>query len=406
MKAINNLSMNSLLMPPPHTAFNGREFASLVPSVSRASTVRFHSLDAFLTRGSRLPDGFSYGTTGTPTHRHLEARIAELDGARHALVVPSGQAAIVLTLMLLLKAGDHLLISASSYGPAQEFANVQMGKLGVEVEVYDPRLGAGIRQHVRSNTRLIWMESPGSLTMEVQDVDAIVAVARESGVLTAIDNTWSSPLYSRPLAQGVDICIHACTKYMGGHSDLLMGSISVTDATLYAQLRHLQAYMGLASGADDCFLVERGLDTLAVRMAAQSASALALASHLATHPLVEQVLHPALPSSPDHALWQRQFTGSGAVFAFVPRRQSLAACEAFFQGIESFSIGASWGSVHSLVAFYPAELQQKRPFSPVQGPLIRLSVGLESPDSLQRAIDQALERMRLSSPPAPTPERN
>ncbi|MGE3431674.1 MAG: PLP-dependent aspartate aminotransferase family protein [Ramlibacter sp.] len=383
-------------MPSAATAFNGHRFDSLVPPVLRASTVRFDSLDEFLTRGERLPDGYSYGTTGTPTHRHLEARIAALDGARHGLVVPSGQAAIALTLLHLLSAGDHLLISASAYGPAVTFAEQHLRRLGVQVQVYDPRVGAGIASLLQPDTRLVWLESPGSLTMEVQDVQAIAAVARRAGVPTAIDNTWSSPLYATPLAQGVTLCIHACTKYMGGHSDLLMGSITTNDEALYAGLRNLQAYMGQAASAEDCFLVERGLDTLAVRMQAQSSHALALADALAGHPLVQEVLHPALPSSRDHALWQQQFSGSGAVFSFVPRLQGDSACRAFFSGLSQFVIGASWGSVHSLAAFYPAALLAGRPFSPVQGPLIRLSVGLEDPAALKADVLDALQRMQAA----------
>lgn len=385
------MSSNHDLMPS--TSFNGHGFQSLVPPVLRASTVRFDSLDDFVSRGSRLPDGFSYGTTGTPTHRRLEARIATLDGAVHALVVPSGQAAIALVMIHLLAAGDHLLISASAYGPAQTFAQEQLGKLGVEVELYDPTIGSGIAALLRPNTRAVWMESPGSLTMEVQDVDAIVAAARPAGVRTVIDNTWASPLFSRPLAQGVDLCIHACTKYMGGHSDLLMGSVSTNDHALYRGLRNLQAYMGQAASADDCFLVERGLDTLALRMQAQSASALALAEHLAGHAMVRRVLHPALPASPQHGLWRRQFSGSGAVFALQPRIDSPAACQAFFDGLEHFTLGASWGSVHSLVAFYPAGLQTRRAFCAIDGPLIRLSIGVEQPALLRQSLDEALARM-------------
>ena len=381
--------------PDPDGAktFQGHAFDSLVPPVLRASTVRFASLDDFIARGQRLPDGFSYGTTGTPTHRRLEARIAALDGARHGLVVPSGQAAIALVMIQLLSAGDHLLISASSYGPAQTFAREHLGRLGVQVELYDPCIGRDIAGLIRPSTRLIWLESPGSLTMEVQDVEAIAAVAAAAGVRTAIDNTWASPLFSRPLAMGVDLCIHACTKYMGGHSDLLMGSISLNDGALYARLRNLQAFMGQAAGADDCFLVERGLDTLALRMQAQSARALALAEALAGHPDVAMVLHPALPSSAHHALWKRQFSGSGAVFAFEPRHQDDRACHAFFDGLSQFALGASWGSVHSLAAFYPAALQRERAFCDVRGPLIRLSVGLEEPALLHAALMEALARM-------------
>lgn len=370
-----------------------QEFSSLIPAVMRASTVKFHSLDDFVARGNRLPDGFSYGTTGTPTHRRLEQRIAHLDKGAHCVVVPSGQAAIALVMMALLKAGDHLLISDSAYGPAQTFALERMAALGVSVERYDPRIGGeGMGQLIRPNTRLLWMESPGSITMEVQDVSALVAQAQKHGVFTAIDNTWGSPLYFQPLSLGVDLCLHACTKYMGGHSDLLMGSISTSDTDLYRKLRHLQSYMGLASGADDCFLVERGLETLALRLSHQSAVALEIARWLEGHEQVEKVLHPALASSRSHTLWSKYFSGSGGVFSLALQQAPYCAYQALFSDLQTFSIGASWGSVHSLLAFYPAEIQDQRAFPEVQQPLIRLSVGLEGIDAIRTDLTCALER--------------
>lgn len=372
-------------------------FSSLVPAVLRASTVKFDSLDDFIARGSRLPDGFSYGTTGTPSHRQLESRIARLDKGAHCVVVPSGQAAIALVMMTLLRSGDHLLISDSSYGPAQTFAMERMAQLGVAVERYDPCIdGASLGQLIRPNTRLLWLESPGSITMEVQDVAALVAQARAHGVLTAIDNTWSSPLYFQPLTLGVDLCIHACTKYMGGHSDLLMGSISTDDRELYKRLRNLQSYMGLASSADDCFLVERGLETLAVRMAHQSSAALDIARWLEGREEVLQVLHPALETSPSHPLWRRYFSGSGGVFSLALQPAPFAAYQAFFSGLQTLSIGASWGSVHSLIAYYPAELQDGRAFPPLRQPLIRLSVGLEASESIRGDLARALARFQAS----------
>lgn len=370
-----------------------QEFSSLVPAVMRASTVKFQSLDDFVARGSRLPDGFSYGTTGTPTHRRLEQRIAQLDKGAHCVVLPSGQAAIALIMMALLKAGDHLLISDSAYGPAQTFALESMAGLGVIVERYDPRIdGESLGQLIKPNTRLIWMESPGSITMEVQDVSALVAQAQKHGVLTAIDNTWGSPLYFQPLSLGVDLCLHACTKYMAGHSDLLMGSISTNDPDLYRKLRHLQSYMGLACSADDCFLVERGLETLALRISHQSAVALEIAQWLEDHEQVETVLHPALASSRSHALWSKYFSGSGGVFSLALHQAPYCAYQAFFSELQTLSIGASWGSVHSLLAFYPAEIQKQRAFPEVQQPLIRLSIGLEGIDEILSDLTGALER--------------
>ncbi|WP_428001546.1 trans-sulfuration enzyme family protein [Acidovorax sp.] len=377
-----------------------QEFSSLVPPILRASTVKFGSLEDFVARAARLPDGFSYGTTGTPSHRGLEARIAGLDKGRHCVVVPSGQAAIALVMMAVLKAGDHLLISDSSYGPAVTFAMEQMAQLGVVVERYDPAIdGEGIAALLRPNTKLLWMESPGSITMEVQDVAALVAQAQKRGVLTAIDNTWSSPLYFQPLALGVDLCIHACTKYMGGHSDLLMGSISMNDLGLYKRVRHLQSYMGLASSADDCFLVQRGLETLALRMAHQSAVALDIAQWLEGQACVRQVLHPALPSSPSHTLWKKQFSGSGGVFSLVLEPAPYEAYQAFFADLQTLSIGASWGSVHSLIAYYPAQVQDGRAFPLVREPMVRISVGLEGAQAIREDLERALGRFRQVAQP-------
>ncbi|WP_408908502.1 trans-sulfuration enzyme family protein [Variovorax paradoxus] len=371
-------------------------FASLVPPVWRASTVVFDSLDDFVNRRTRLPDGFSYGTTGTPTQRALETRIAGLDGAAHCVVFPSGQAAICSALLALLKKGDHLLMTDAAYGLAKSFAVERLQALGIEVEFYPPRIGADIERLVRPNTRLIWLESPGTVTMEVEDVPAITAVARARGVLTAIDNTWASPLGFAALAHGVDLCVHACTKYMGGHSDVLMGSIAINDEGLYRSLRGLQSQMGLAVSPEDCFLVARGLDTMQVRMERQATSAQLIAERLAVHPLVRRMLFPALPGAPDHALWARDFKQSGCVMSLQLVDSSYDAYRALFAKLKLFSIGASWGGVRSIAAFYPAEEIAKRNFCDVQGPVIRLSIGLDDPRALLDELLGALSAHETS----------
>lgn len=371
-------------------------FASLVPPVWRASTVVFDSLDDFVNRRTRLPDGFSYGTTGTPTQRALETRIAELDGAAHCVVFPSGQAAICSALLALLKKGDHLLMTDAAYGLAKSFAVERLQALGIEVEFYPPRIGADIERLVRPNTRLIWLESPGTVTMEVEDVPAITAVARARGVLTAIDNTWASPLGFAALAHGVDLCIHACTKYMGGHSDVLMGSIATNDEGLYKSLRGLQSQMGLAVSPEDCFLVARGLDTMQVRMERQATSAQLIAERLAAHRLVRRMLFPALPGAPDHALWARDFKQSGCVLSLQLLDGPYDAYRALFGNLKLFSIGASWGGVRSIAAFYPAEELAKRNFCDVQGPVIRLSIGLDDPQALLDELQGALRACETS----------
>lgn len=366
------------------------DFSSLSPAVWRASTVTFSSLDEFVERKARLPDGFTYGTTGTPTHRQLEARIATLDKADHCVVLPSGQAAIALVMLAVLKAGDHLLITDSAYGPAHDFARHLTG-MGIEVERYDPGIGYGIAALIRPNTRMIWLESPGTVTMDVQDVPAIVAAARSRGVRTAIDNSWASPLYFSPLTLGVDLCIHACSKHMGGHSDLLMGSVSTNDTALHGALRGLQATMGQAVSAEDCFLVQRGLETMALRLEAQSEKALRLAEHLQQHPSVREVLHPALSTFSTHQLWRDQFSGSGSLFSLTLPGASLDAYRAMFGAFRHIAIGASYGGLHSLAAFYPAQHQLSRRFPRIDAPVIRLAIGLEDYRALIEDVERALE---------------
>jgi cysteine-S-conjugate beta-lyase len=366
-------------------------FACLAPPIWRASTVVFNNLDEFVARRQRMPDGFSYGTTGTPTQRVLEGRIAALDKAAHCVALPSGIAAICATLLTFLKAGDHLLMTDAAYGQAKTFALDRLAAFGVDVEFYPPRIGADIARLMRPNTRMVWMESPGTVTMELDDVPAMATVAKAHGVLTAIDNTWASPLGFSPLTHGVDLCIHACTKYMGGHSDVLMGSVSTNDAGLYKSVRGLQSMMGLAVSAEDCFLVARGLDTLQVRLERQSASAHMIAEQLARHPLVRRVLFPALSAAPDHALWARDFTQSGCLMSLQLVDAPYAAHRALFSELKLFSIGASWGGVRSIASFYPAEELDKRQHCDIRGPVMRMSIGLEAPQDL---LDELLGALR------------
>ena len=372
------------------------DFSSLSPPVWRASTVVFKTLEDFVSRKSRLPDGFSYGTTGTPTQRTLEARIAKLEDAQHCVVLPSGQAAVCLTLLALVKAGDHLLMSESAYGPAKTFALATLKNLGVEVELYDPCIGANIASLVRPNTQCIWLESPGSMTMEVQDIPAICAVAKSRNIKTAIDNTWASSLGLKPLVIGVDIAVQACTKYMGGHSDVLMGSVTTNDSDLYSQVRQLQAGMGQAVNAEDCFLISRGLDTIALRLHEQSRSTLAVAQYLASHLAVSEVLYPPLPQSKGHAIWKRDFCGAGTLLSVALQSAPFAAYQAMFAAFKQFAIGASWGGVHSIAAYYPAEEFTARKHMPCHGPLVRLSIGLEGTDNIIQELDTALQIFQIT----------
>lgn len=367
-----------------------RDFASLSPAVQRASTVVFDSLDAFVNRKHRQPDGFSYGVTGTPTARLLEDRIAALEGGRHCVITPSGAAALMTVVMGFVRGGDHLLLSAACYGALKTFGEKWLAHMGVDVELYDPSIGAGIEALIRPATRMICIEAPGTVTMEMADVPAIAAAARRHGVLTMMDNTWASPLGFQPLAHGVDFSVEAATKFFGGHSDVLMGSISMNDADHYAVLRETQSILGQQVSPDDCFLVLRGLETLALRLRAQSDAALRVAEWLQAQPQVERLLYPPLPSDPGHALWQRDFRTNGCLFSMVLAPAPEAAFNGFFDSLRHFAIGASWGGVHSLAAYYPAGLQAGRAFPATDRPIVRLSIGLEDVDTLQDDLRGAL----------------
>lgn len=367
-----------------------RDFASLSPAVQRASTVVFDSLDAFVNRKHRQPDGFSYGVTGTPTARLLEDRIAALEGGRHCVITPSGAAALMTVVMGFVRGGDHLLLSAACYGALKTFGEKWLAHMGVDVELYDPSIGAGIGALIRPATRMICIEAPGTVTMEMADVPAIAAAARRHGVLTMMDNTWASPLGFQPLAHGVDFSVEAATKFFGGHSDVLMGSISMNDADHYAVLRETQSILGQQVSPDDCFLVLRGLETLALRLRAQSDATLRVAEWLQAQPQVERLLYPPLPSDPGHGLWQRDFRTNGCLFSMVLAPAPEAAFNGFFDSLRHFAIGASWGGVHSLAAYYPAGLQAGRAFPATDRPIVRLSIGLEEVDTLKDDLRGAL----------------
>lgn len=373
------------------TDFAGNPYGTLSPPVWRGSTVVFDNFEDFVNRKDRQPDGYSYGITGTPTARQLESRIARLEGANHCLVMPSGASALITTVFTFVRGGDHLLIADSCYGSLRAFAKLWLQKMGVEVEFYPPTLDAGIESLIRPNTKMICLEAPGTVTMEMQDIAAIARIARRRGVLTMMDNTWASPLFFKAVDHGVDFVVQAVTKYLGGHSDLLMGSVSLNDREHYGMLRETQSIFGQATSPEDCFLVERGLQTYSLRLHEQSRKALAIARWLEAHPQVKQVLFPALESDPGHRIWREQFQGCGCLLSVIlePTEQE-AAFGAFFNALEHFPIGASWGGTSSLIAYYPADLQKARLYSPTDQAIVRVSVGLEEESVLIKDIGQAL----------------
>jgi cystathionine beta-lyase len=352
-------------------------FRSLNVGIERASTVVFDDLDAFEDRASRLYDGFSYGLYGTPTSRALEEHIASLEGGTRAIVTPSGQSAIVVATMACVAAGDQVLVPDTLYGPAKDMAQRIFAPLGVNIGVYDPQIDERIKELITPRTKLIWVESPGSATLEVQDIPAIVRVAKASGALVAADNTWASHNLFRPLDHGVDIAMQALSKHASGHGDLLMGSLAVRDEALFRRLKDTARYLGYGVSPDECALCERGLKTMPLRMRHAEATAAKVISWLKAQPQVARVLHPGEPDHPGHAVWKRDFTGAAAVFGVIFTPCSRAVQSAALSALKLFQIGASWGGVHSLVA--PSDPRKGRKFCEwlPDGPYWRLSIGLE-----------------------------
>lgn len=374
-----------LLNPAPLAR---RDFNSLATPVYRGSTVLFDKQAAVSDDWQQAEHGYTYGLYGTPTTLELAARISDLEEARHTFIVPGGQAAIALVYLACCKAGSHALIPYSAYGPNREMADGLLRDFGVEVEPYDALIGTDITAMIRPNTKLIWCESPGSVTMEVQDVPAIVEAAHARGVPVALDNTYAAGVLFDAFAHGVDISMQALTKYIGGHSDLLLGSVSVRDDAAYQAIGPVYRQLGLAVSPDDCSLALRGLQTLPVRLAQLQTSALQVANWLVDHPAIERVLHPALPSCPGHRHWKRDFSGSASVFSFVFNDGvSAARTEQFLERLQLFGIGMSWGGINSLAVVYP---NLDRPNQDFGGRLVRLNIGLEAPDDLIDDLRQAI----------------
>jgi cystathionine beta-lyase len=384
----------SKLIHPAAKAPSG--FRSLVTPTHRASTVLFGRQADVTDDWRQAERGYSYGLYGSPTVMELGARIAEIEGARHSFVVPGGQAAIALIYLAFCKAGSHALIPVTAYGPNRALADGLLKGLGITVEAYDPLIGAGIADRIRDTTALIWTESPGSVTMEVQDVPAIVAAAHARGVPVALDNTYAAGVLFDAFRHGVDISMQALTKYVGGHSDLLLGTVSVASEASYEAVGSAWMQLGMAVSPDDASLALRGLQTLGVRLERLEASTLAVARWLAQQPGIETVLHPALPSCPGHGQWQRDFSGSSSVFSIVfDRRVRPDRVEAFVDGLALFKIGYSWGGVTALAVAYP---RLDRPGKDYGGRIVRLNVGLEEPGDLIADLAQSLARMAETKP--------
>jgi cystathionine beta-lyase len=364
------------------------------PPVYHASTILFPSLAAL--DAPRTRDGYYYGRQGTPTTRALCEAVAGIEGGDVTFVVGSGKAAITTVLMGLTAGGDHILVTDSAYQPTRQFANGVLRRFGVETTYYDPAIGAGIAELIRPNTRLVFTESPGSLTFEVQDIPAIAAAAHAKGVHVVMDNTWSGGLYFKPFTKGVDVSIQAATKYIVGHSDVMMGTITTTEA-LREPIQAAFNELGGAPGPDDCYLALRGLRTMATRLARHQASGLRMAEWLKARPEVQAVLHPALEAAPGHALWRRDFTGSSGLFGFLLQPVARPALAAMLDQLELFGMGYSWGGYESLlIPTDPQAIRTARPWAPA-GQLMRMHVGLEHTDDLISDLEAGFARLRAAS---------
>jgi cystathionine beta-lyase len=349
---------------------------------------------ALLERGETHPfDGMRYGRSGTPTSQAFEDAVAALERGHKAVALSSGLAACTTALFSCLKAGDHLLIADSVYGPTRAFADRVLARFGVAVDYYAPDIGAGIRSLFRPETKAVFLESPGSWSFEIQDVPAIADVARARGIAVLMDNTWATPLLFKPLAHGVDFSIQAATKYIAGHSDAMLGVVTVADDERFRRLKTEQSLVGQCAGPDDLYLGLRGLRTLPVRLARHGSTGLVLAEWLAGRPEVRRVLHPALPNDPGHALWKRDFTGCSGLFGVELHPFPKSAVTAMLEGMRLFKMGWSWGGFESLIVpGFNLPRRTVRPWSG-DGVLLRLHAGLEDPADLIADLADGFRRL-------------
>ena len=374
---------STLLIHPSRAVPPG--FRSLVPGTERASTVLFENIGKWKSRSGFDESIYTYGTSGTPTTRDLQNRIAEWEGGFNSVLFPSGLAAVAYAFLPFVEPGDHVLIPSNVYDPVKTLANGLLKRMNVTVEQYDPLMGAGIAARIKPNTKVVWVETPGSITMEVSDLPAIAAAAHAAGALVAIDNTYSAGWYLRAFEMGADISVHALTKYPAGHSDLVMGSITTKDEATWRRVKDMALQTGQCCAPDDVYLVLRGLPTMPLRIRHTERVAFDIARWLKTQPAVKLVLHPALPDCPGHEIWKRDFTGSTGVFSLVLHDQYGAdAAARFIDALEFFAVGASWGGIGSLALTY--DLAKSRPNWPHKGALIRLNIGLEDENDLREDL--------------------
>jgi cystathionine beta-lyase len=365
------------------------------PPVYRASTILFETV-AELDARKPQRDSMFYGRHGTPTTFALEEALCALEGGTECALFPSGLAACNGALLAFLEAGTHLLVADCVYGPTRRFCDRVLTRYGVETTYFDPLIGAGIETLFRPTTRVVFLESPGSLTFEVLDVPAIAAVAHRRNATVILDNTWATPLFFKALDHGVDVSVHAATKYIVGHSDAMLG-VATANAAAAATLKRGATEVGFCAGPDDVYLAQRGLRTLAVRLRHQEAAALDLAGWLQRRPEVARVLHPALAGDPGHALWRRDFTGAAGLFGLVLNPASAAAVTAMLDGLELYGMGASWGGYESLIMPTHPERFRTATAWRAEGPSLRINVGLEDIEDLKADLDAGFKRLRAAA---------
>ena len=366
---------------------SAEHFGTVNTPVYRTSTILYPDLASLKARKQR----YSYGRRGTPTTASFEEAVSALEGAARTVSVPSGLNAIATAILAVCGAGDHLLVSDSVYGPTRHFCDRVLKRFGVETTYYDPLIGAAIAALFRPNTKAVFCESPGSLTFEVQDIPAISAEAHARDASVLMDNTWATPLYFPALQRGVDLSIQAGTKYIGGHSDVMIGYVSANESHA-ARLNEFWGSTGLYASGDDCYLALRGLRTLAVRLKQHQETALRLVRWLERRPEVSHVLYPALESDPGHAIWKRDFLGASGLFGVVLKPFGDAAFAAMVDGLKHFGLGYSWGGYESLVV--PADYVRTASKFAAEGPVLRFHAGLEDPDDLIRDLQAGLERLK------------
>lgn len=367
----------------------------LNPPVHRASTIIYDTVEEYIGRHSRLYDGVIYGLYGTETTFALAEAIAELERGHQTVVTSSGTAAISLSLSAFLQAGDHALVIDTAYRSTRRFFDEVLTRFGVETYYFDPAIGDGIAELVRPNTRVIFLETPGSLTFEMADIAAMTRVARGRGIATILDNTWATPMFFRPIEHGVDVSIAAATKYLSGHSDVMLGAMTASSAEVFKKLKDSAARWGNCVGADDCYLVHRGLRTLDVRLERHQRNAFELIAWFQQQPEVRRVLYPALPSDPGYAIWKRDFDGASGLFGVLLEPMSAAENSVFFNQLNVFKMGASWGGFESLmVPAWPAPVRSCLPVE--EGSLIRVHAGLETTDDLIADLEAAFSRLRAA----------